>query len=144
MDPRLRRQLLYPELVPDSEIIIPGKRRANPNAEWRLQAKCATLIRKVMRHDPDLRFIATLPEGHRDRARAAIAKMMGLQPGVADLLLLRRHGQRLRVCWVELKRSGRRGNLSDAQAEWLEWLPADVQRHVCDDVDEFRRILAGF
>ena len=139
----IRRQVLYPDDVADSDIILPGKKRREPNAEWRIQAACVKLLRRVMQTHPEIRFIATMPEGQRSPARAAIGKMMGLQPGVADLIILHKRGFYMGVAWIEFKRPG--GKLSAPQQEWAAWF-GDMyacEVHRCDSVGQFKDILAA-
>lgn len=136
----IRLQELFPDAVADADIIIPGKRKPDPHAEWRLQAKCVKLVRQAMRLRPDLRFIAPQAEMPRTPARAEIAKRMGLQRGVPDLWLLRH--QPLRLCVVEFKRPG--GKLSPEQQDWFAWLNGSAVKHRCDNADDFAGILAAF
>ncbi len=135
-----RGQVLYPDAYTDDEIIIPGKRKPTGTEEWRLQAKCATIIRRRMRTDKSLRFIASMAENHRTKARAAMAKMMGMEPGVADLILIRRTADGYKLAWVELKRPGK--PLSDTQKDWVEWWGGRIPCYRCDNKEDFKVILA--
>lgn len=126
----------------DAHDLSRPKRTKPARAEWHMQAECVTFIRKMQRYNAwyrdNVRFIAAQSEGRRDAKRASIAKMMGLQPGVADLLILiKRPGiDRLTWIWCELKKPG--GKMSPAQAEWFRWLhDTPVQRHVFYDVQDF-------
>lgn len=122
----------------------PGRKR-DDHAEFRLQMKCITATRRHMRTNPGLRFIANMPEGFRDKKRAAVAKMMGLEPGCADIIILRREGWTLTLDWCELKRTDGRGKLSPAQAAWAAWLMpcVNVRCHVVDSLPAFLAILRG-
>lgn len=126
----------------DADVTLPGNKKPDLQSEWRLQAKCVKLIRKRMRIDPDLRFIASMAENARTPARAAMAKMMGLTSGVADIILLRRHDDHFTVAWVELKRLGK--PLSDAQQDWADWWGTLIRCYRVDSVEAFAAILAGF
>ncbi len=139
-----RGQVLYPDAYEDDEIILPGKKQPDPNAEWRLQAAAIKLVRAAMRKTKDLRFIAPGAEGMRYPNQAAIAKMMGrLEPGVADLILIQRGPWRIHMIWIEFKRPG--GKLSQAQKDWFLWLyPAGVKCYRCDNLDSFKQILDEF
>lgn len=139
----LKMQVMYPDSVDDADIVIPGKKKRDEDAEWRTQARCVTILRKIMRTDPMLTFIAPMAESPRTTQRAAMAKMLGLQRGVPDIWLFRRVANGVRICVVELKRPG--GRLSAEQVEWFNWLQgAGVPCHRCDSVEGFREILAGF
>ncbi len=121
--------------APDDAIIVPGKRKPDKGAEWRLQARCVKHLRKLMAADKDLWFIAPMAETPRDTTRAAVAKMMGLQKGVPDLWIIRRAPFRLRI--VELKRLG--GKLSPEQSERFAWLnDGGVDCYRCDDFEKFK------
>lgn len=124
----------------DAHSLRRPKRPKSTNAEWRIQAACVTFLRKMQRYNAwyrdNVRWIAAQAEGQRDAKRAAISKMMGLQPGVADLLIIIKRPDCLTWIWCELKKPG--GKLSPAQAEWFRWLrDTTVQRHVFYDVQEF-------
>ncbi len=151
-----RDRVSYQQLmgdVPDSEVVIPGRKKPDPNAEWRLQAACVKLLRRAMRTDPHLRFIAAMPEGRRDPVRANIAKMCGLAPGVADLIIMRRFSypqigsvpswSRLQIDWVELKRPDKPARLDPEQKAWADWLApmATVRTHCINSLEAFRVIL---
>lgn len=127
----------------------PRKKRA-ASAEWRLQAACIAKLRKAMRRDSNIRFIAAMPENQRDRKRAAMAKMMGLERGVADIIVWRKlpgvpgvyDKTVLRVDWIELKRPG--GKATPEQIAWAEWFyNTPVRCHVITSVEEFLQILEG-
>ena len=121
----------------------PKKRGISP--EWKLQIACVKRIRAQMRVDKSLRFIAAMPEGQRSAARAGISKAMGLEAGVADIILLRKKPG-LRIDWVELKvperRNTKRGGLSEEQEAWQLWFHGTpVHCWTCYSVEEFTKIL---
>lgn len=131
----------------DTPLPIPPKssrKKGDPfDREWRFQAACVLKIKRAMRTDPDLEYLATLAEGQRDPARAAVAQMMGLKSGPSDLLLFRRTDRGLKLAWVELKLPGK--PLSKPQRDWHAWFtPAGVECHRCDNIQDFERILAAF
>lgn len=126
--------------VDDAEVIIPAKRKPDPNAEWRLQAKCVKILRKECRINKDLRFLAPMPERKRDAKQAAIAKMMGLQSGPPDLWLFLRTHPGCKIWLVELKKPGK--PLSDEQKDWFEWSPWPCHR--VDNLADFAQVLVRF
>lgn len=121
------------------------QRRHNLDAEWRLQARCVTWLKKQQRRDKNLRFIAPQPEAPRDVKRAAMAKMLGLQRGVADIIVMRRtlgslSTWKLRVDWIELKRPD--GRMSDEQWAWQDWFAnTPIRCHVVTSLDEFKAVI---
>ena len=124
--------------MPDADIVLPGKKPKDLSVEWRLQCRCVTLLRRMMREDADLWFIAPMAETPRDAARAAMAKAMGLQKGVPDLWIIRRNPFRLRI--VELKRPG--GKLTPEQSERFHWLnDAGIDCYRCDDFEKFKGLI---
>lgn len=131
------------------DTLPPKKPKRAASAEWKLQAACITYVKKrklidpLMRHT--VRWIANMPEGQRDPNRAAIAKMMGMQRGVADILLFRktpfvRANTGFRLDWCELKRPGEKLRLE--QQEWVDWLgDTPVRCHLITDLDQFIAVL---
>lgn len=123
--------------IPDEEIILPPKKKAkDPDAEWRLQVKCVKFLRALMKVDRSIRFIAPQAENPRDPKRANIAKMMGLQAGVFDLIILR-HGK---AYFIELKRRG--GRLSGEQQNWWGWFEGNgFAKFKCESLEEFTGVI---
>lgn len=136
---RNSRQVLYPDDVADSDIVIPGKKTRAKSPEWKLQAAAVKLVRAKMRVDKDLRYITPMAEAARTPQRAAIAKMMGLQRGVPDMWLMRPR----EMCIVEFKTP--LAQLNAEQLDWFAWFSAwGIACHRCDSLDQFRAILAAF
>lgn len=123
----------------------PAPKKPPPPREWKLQAACIKATKARQKKDPDLQFIAAQAESPRDAVRAEIAKRMGLQRGVADIILLRKTPA-LRMDWVELKlpdrRGHRNGGLSDEQLAWQEWFHGTpVRCWTVYTLEEFTEIL---
>lgn len=120
----------------------PRVKRKGLSDEWRLQCACVKALRQRMRLDKSLRFIANMPEGQRDAKRAGLAKMMGLAPGVADMIVLHKTRAVFRMDWVEFKRDD--GKLSPAQADWAAWLATTpIKCHVVRTIDDFIKVIDG-
>lgn len=116
------------------------KRRKTENPEWKLQVACVKLVRARMKVDKDLRFIAPMAEGQRSMVRAAISKLMGMERGVADVILLKRRGGRVVIDWCELKREG--GRLSPEQKDWFAWFEGtEIRTHRIDNIADFATVL---
>ncbi len=128
--------------VADADLVIPGKRKPDPDAEWRLHAACAKLCFRLERANPDFRFFSPGSEGARHPVRAGICRAMGQnRKGVPDMWMMRKfYTPGFRMCIVEFKRPG--GKLTPEQCDWLEWLSCET--HVCTSVEQFRAILAAF
>ncbi len=128
--------------IADADLVIPGKRKPDPDAEWRLHCAAAKLCFRLERANPDFRFFSPGSEGARNPVRAGICRAMGQnRKGVPDMWLMRREGLgRMRLCVVEFKKIG--GDLSAEQADWMRWLPCET--HTCRTLEAFRVILAAF
>lgn len=135
--------LEFPDYDLDRDYPKPArKKRKGLSPEWKLQAQCVKAIKARQVYDKNLRFIANMPEGQRDAKRAGIAKMMGLQSGIADIILLKRWGSTPNLCfdWIEIKRED--GKVSPAQKDWMLWFEGSVMHcHVVRDLATFIKIL---
>ncbi len=126
--------------IPDAEVIIPGRRKPDPSAEWRLQCAVVKVLRRECRINKDLRFLAPMPERKRDPKQAAIAKAMGLQSGPPDIWLFLRTHPGCKVWLVELKKPGK--DLTEEQRDWFEWSPWKCHR--VDNLADFTQVLLRF
>lgn len=127
-------------------------RKSFKNTEAYLQAQCVLLVKRAMRKNPDLNYLATMTEGQRNPARAAVAKMMGLRKGPSDLLLIRRNEAAyedlrpfnlpIKLAWIEFKLPGK--NLTPEQRDWHEWFAEVAECHLVTSKEQFASILAAF
>lgn len=132
---------------------VPAKRKVDPAApkEWKLQAACIKAVRARMQYDKSLRYEVNLIEGNRTPARAAMAKVMGMQRGPNDLTLYRNvpdtnrgyEAMMQRTLRIEFKLHA--GHLTAEQLDWFAFHSAGgIRCERVDNLKDFLRLLDGF
>jgi len=114
----------------------PAKRQRN---EDRLQCDVVAYLRLVL--DPKRYLVvAVRNEGKRSKAEGALAKAMGLIPGIPDLVII---GPLCAAYWVELKSDT--GKLSAEQDAVRLWMVGNGVPHaVCRSVEQVRAALVAW
>lgn len=135
----VRYQVLYPDDVPDAEIVIPKpkKRKFKIRPEDQLQIKCVKLLR-----ERKIPFIVAQPERlNAPPQRRDWLKKLGIlgNSGHAELILFMPN----QVIAVELKSDD--GKLSEAQHKWSAAMSLSGHRYVViDSLGEFKLFLDSF
>lgn len=132
-----------------ADVPVPPRRaKATTEREWKLQAAAVKATRERMRYDKDLWYEVNLIENARTPARAAMAKMMGMQRGPNDMTLYRRfpHGIQpsyMKVLRIEFKLP--KGQLTAEQLDWFAFhSSAGIRCERVDNLGDFVKLLDGF
>jgi hypothetical protein len=114
----------------------PAKRK---RIEEKLQIAVVEYMRIVL--DPKrYKVVSIRNEGKRSAREGALAKAMGLEPGITDLVIIGPLGA---SWWIEMKTES--GKLSDEQAEIRAWMAANGVPHaLCRSIDDVRVALAAW
>lgn len=99
------------------------------------------LVKEIRRDYPHLKIIAAQNENSRHMAS------MGMDVGLPDLMLMERHGDVLRILFLELKT--KKGKLQKSQKEWkkgydLMYAASNTAYGVAYGIQQAREIISSF
>lgn len=93
----------------------------------------------IFENQGKLRFFHVPNGGYRNPKEAAKFKAIGVRAGVPDLVILPANGK---ACFIELKAD--KGNLTEPQQDWADWLDKHYRYAVCRSVDDMLLVLNGW
>lgn len=111
-------------------------------SETKDQITLAAYLDLIKYDNHPLRYTAVPNGGKRDKKTAAILKMMGVRPGVPDILIFDSPPkfQHLKGAAIELKRADG-GTVSDEQKDWLEYFHGNGWGAMVGNLDEVMKAL---